>query len=72
MSIVGGPEQKQETATSLVIIGWICWGFALLVTFFHPAAAKLGRRGVIYTAVILAVVGLALNIIGRRMSPRSR
>ncbi|MGA2989625.1 MAG: hypothetical protein ABSD88_04045 [Candidatus Korobacteraceae bacterium] len=71
MSIVEGPEQKKETATSLIIIGWICWGFALLVTFFHPAAARLGRRGIIYTAIILAVVGLVLNIIGRRMHSRA-
>jgi hypothetical protein len=72
MSIVEGPEQKKETATSLIVIGWICWGFALLVAFFHPAAARLGRTGIISTAIVLALAGLVLNVIGRRMRARVR
>ena len=72
MTIVESPEQKRETATSLVIIGWICWGFALLVMFFNPAAIRLGRLGIVYTAVALAVAGLLLNIIGYRLRARAR
>ena len=72
MTIVESPEQKRETATSLIIIGWICWGFALLVIFFSPAAMRLGRLGMVYTAIVLAVAGLLLNIVGYRLRSRAR
>jgi hypothetical protein len=72
MTIVESPEQKRETATSIIVIAWICWGFALLVTFFTPAAIRLGRLGIVYTAVALAVAGLLLNIIGYRLRARAR
>ena len=72
MSIVERPEQKRETAASLIVIGWICWFFALLVLFFHPAAARLGRMEATYIATVLAAVGLVLNTIGRRMRARAR
>ena len=72
MSIVESREQKRETATSLIIIGWICWLFALLVLFFNPAAMRLGRMGMLYTAIGLAAAGLVLNIIGFRMRSRAR
>ena len=72
MTIVESPEQKRETATSLIIIGWICWGFALLVIFFSPAALRLGRLGMVYTAIVLAVAGLLLNIVGYRLRSRAR
>jgi uncharacterized protein YhhL (DUF1145 family) len=72
MTIVESAEQKRETATSLRIIGWICWGFALLVLFFNPAATRLGRLEMVYTAVALAVAGLLLNIIGSRLRSRAR
>ena len=68
MTNVESPEQKRETATSLRIIGWICWGFALLVLFFNPAATRVGRLEMVYAAVTLAVAGLVLNIIGYRRS----
>ena len=72
MTIVESPEQKRETATSLMIIGWICWGFALLVLFFNPAAMRVGRLGMVYSAVALAVAGLVLNIMGYRLRSRAR
>lgn len=72
MTIVESPEKKRETATSIMIIGWICWGFALMVTLFSPAAIRLGRLGIVYTAVVLAVAGLLLNIIGYRLRARAR
>ena len=72
MTIVESPEQKRETATSVIIIGWICWGFALLVVFFNPAAMRLGRLGMVYTAIVLAVAGLLLNIVGYGLRSRAR
>ena len=72
MTIVESPEQKRETATSIIIIGWICWGFALLVIFFNPAAMRLGRPGMVYTAIVLAAAGLLLNIVGYRLRSRAR
>ena len=72
MTIVESAEQKRETATSLMIIGCICWAFALLVMFFNPAAMRLGRLGMLYTAMVLAIAGLALNIVGYRMRSRTR
>jgi hypothetical protein len=72
MTIVENPEQKRETATSLMVIGWICWGFALLVMFFNPAAMRRGRLEMLYVAVVLAVAGLLLNIVGYRRRSRAR
>ncbi len=72
MTIVENPEQKRETATSLMIMGWICWGFVLLVMFFNPAAMRLGRLGMVYAALVLAAAGLVLNIIGYRLRSRAR
>jgi len=72
MTTVKSAEQKRETATSLMIIGWICWGFALLVMFFNPAAMRRGRLEMFYTAVVLAVAGLVLNIVGYRRRSRAR
>lgn len=72
MSIVENPEQRRERATSLMIMGWICWGFALLVLFFNPAAMRLGQMGFAYTAAALVAAGAVLNIIGFRLRSRSR
>lgn len=72
MSIVERSEQKRETATSLIIIGWICWFFGLLVMFFHPAAARIGRSDTTLVAAILAVAGTVLNVVGHRLRSRVR
>ena len=72
MSIVESSEQKKETAATLMIIGWICWFFGLLIMFFNPAAMHIERHGMLYSAVALALMGLLLNIAGYRMRLRSK
>ena len=36
-------EDKRETGSALMIVGWILVLFALLAMFFQPAALKLGE-----------------------------
>ncbi len=60
-------EEKRETGSALMIIGWILVLFALLAMFFQPAAFKLGETRFQIIAVVLIAIGLALNIIGARI-----
>ena len=64
-------EEKRETGSALMIIGWILVLFALLAMFFQPAAIKLGESRFQIIAGILIATGLALNIIGARMRSRN-
>ncbi|HWR36100.1 MAG TPA: hypothetical protein VN622_09555 [Clostridia bacterium] len=63
-------EERRETGTSLILIGWLCWIFAALVMFFNPSAIRLGRLTMVEIAVTLAVAGLVLNILGLRVRKR--
>lgn len=64
-------DDKRETGSALMIIGWILVLFALLAMFFQPAAFKLGESRIEIIAGILIAAGLALNIIGARMRSRN-
>jgi hypothetical protein len=64
-------DRRSEKREHGVVIGFV--GLALivadlLVLFFAPAAFRLGQRG-LFTCliVVLAVAGLALLMIGRRL-----
>ncbi len=65
-------EEQREAGTSWVLIGIMCWLFAALVMFFHPAAWKLGKASFAEAAAGLAVVGLALFINGLRIRSKAR
>jgi NADH:ubiquinone oxidoreductase subunit 6 (subunit J) len=64
-------EEKRETGSALMIIGWVLVLFAFLVMFFQPAAFKLGESRFQIIAGILVAAGLALNIIGARIRSRN-
>jgi hypothetical protein len=64
-------EAKRERGMSVIVIGWLLWGFALLCLFFRPAEIHREGYGILYTVLALAAVGLLLNIIGRRMRRRA-
>jgi hypothetical protein len=57
-------EEKYETGSAVMIIGWVMMLFAFLVRFFHPAALKLGETRFAVIAACLAVAGLLLSIVG--------
>jgi NADH:ubiquinone oxidoreductase subunit 6 (subunit J) len=65
-------EEKRETGSAMMIIGWVLVLFAFLVMFFHPAAVKLGEVRFEIIAGALVVLGLLLNIIGARARARNR
>jgi hypothetical protein len=65
-------EEKRETGSALMIIGWLVVLFAFLVMFFHPAAVRLGQTRFQIIAGVLVVLGLVLNIIGARTRARNR
>ena len=65
-------EDKRESGSALIVIGWVLVLFAFLVMFFHPAAMKLGQIRFEVTAGVLLVLGLVLNIIGMRVRARYR
>ena len=65
-------EEKRETASAMMIIGWVLVLFALLVLFFLPAALKLGETRFQIIAGVLIAVGLTLNVVGARIRSRNR
>jgi NADH:ubiquinone oxidoreductase subunit 6 (subunit J) len=65
-------EEKRETGSALMVIGWVLVLFAFLVMFFQPAAVKLGESRFQIIAAVLVLTGLVLNIIGARVRTRNR
>ncbi len=65
-------EEKRETGSALMVIGWVLVLFAFLVMFFQPAALKLGETRFQIIAGVLVAAGLLLNIIGARIRRRHR
>ena len=65
-------EEKHETGSALMIMGWVLVLFALLVVFFQPAGHKLGETRFQIIAGLLIVAGLTLSIIGGRIRSRYR
>ncbi|HKD85579.1 MAG TPA: hypothetical protein VKB58_12585 [Terriglobales bacterium] len=57
-------EEKRESGSALMVIGWVMILFAFLVMFFHPAALKLGQTRFGILAACLAVAGVALSLLG--------
>jgi hypothetical protein len=64
-------EVRRERGMTVVVIGWLLWGFALLYLFFRPAEIRRGGMGILYAVLALGAVGLLLNIIGWRMKRRA-
>ncbi len=65
------PEEQREAGTSWVLIGIMCWLFAALVMFFHPAAWKLGKASFAEIALGLVLAGLFLFINGLRIRSKA-
>ncbi len=63
-------QEKQETGSTLMVIGWLLVLSALLVIFFEPSHA--GRHLLAITAGVLALLGLALNLAGYKIRKRGR
>lgn len=57
-------EERHESGSALMVIGWVMILFAFLVMFFHPAALKLGQTRFGVLVACLAVAGLALSLLG--------
>lgn len=57
-------EDQRDATITYLLIGVLCWIFAFLVMFFNPSAMRLGRLTMVEIAAALALVGLALNIVG--------
>ncbi|HVP63975.1 MAG TPA: hypothetical protein VMT82_03705 [candidate division Zixibacteria bacterium] len=64
-------EVRRERGMTVVVIGWLLWGFALLYLFFRPAEIRRGGTGILYAVLALGALGLLLNIIGWRMKRRA-
>ncbi|MGA2904604.1 MAG: hypothetical protein ABSD98_12275 [Candidatus Korobacteraceae bacterium] len=65
-------EEKRESGSALMVIGWVMMLFAFLVMFFHPAAVKLGETRFGIIAACLGVTGLVLSIVGVGIRRRNR
>ncbi len=65
-------EEKRETGTALMIIGWVLVLFAFLVMFYQPAAVRLGESRFQIIAGALILIGLVLNVIGARVRAQNR
>lgn len=65
------PEQdRQETGTSLMVIGWILALVALMVMFFQPG--YVGRKGMALVAGSLFLAAIVVNLVGYRIRQRAR
>ncbi len=60
-------EERRETGTSLMLVGFIFLAFAFLVMFFNPAAIKLGKMSMVEVAIGLVAVGFIFEIVGYRI-----
>ncbi len=65
-------EDKRESGSAIMIIGWVMILFAFLVMFFHPAALKLGETRFAVVAGCLALAGLMLSLVGVQIRHRNR
>jgi hypothetical protein len=65
-------EEGRENGSALIVMGWVCVLFALIVMFFNPAALKRGQTGIEVIAGALAVGGLLMNLVGSRIRARNR
>jgi hypothetical protein len=65
-------EEGRENGTALMIMGWICVLFALVVIYFNPAALKLGQARIEIIAGALVLAGLLLNVVGSRIRAHNR
>ena len=67
-----GGAEKREHGVAVSFIGLALIVVDLLVIFFAPAAFRLGRQGVfIVLIVVLAIAGLILVGLGRRLRKKS-
>ena len=58
-------ESKRETGTTLMFIGLAIWVAGALVSFFFPAALKIGRQEMFLSVIlVLAVMGAVLMATG--------
>jgi uncharacterized BrkB/YihY/UPF0761 family membrane protein len=65
-------EALHETGGSLMFVGLALWVVDLLVIFFLPAAAKVGRHPEFLGAIVsLALIGLIAMAVGYRARQNS-
>jgi ABC-type Co2+ transport system permease subunit len=65
------PDQgKQESGLTLMVIGWLLVLAALMALFFQPSYT--GRKWLAAGAAVLALGGLAMNVIGYSMRKKAR
>ena len=68
MGRVADLDWTRETGRSMVLIGYMAWAFGALMGFFLPGAIREGHRtGSLLILAALAVTGLVLVMIGRRL-----
>ena len=65
-------EEGRENGSALMVMGWVCALFALVVIFFNPAALKRGQFGVEWIAGGLLTVGAVMYLVGRRIRAHNR
>ena len=65
-------EERRESGSAIMVIGWVMMLFAFLVMFFHPAAMKLGETRFAVIAGCMGVAGLMLSLAGVMVRRRNR
>jgi uncharacterized membrane-anchored protein len=63
---------RQETGSSLMVIGWLMMLFALAVVFFRSAAGGIGRTTIDVVAIALVAGGIGCNAVGYRIRGKAR
>ncbi|MGA3092377.1 MAG: hypothetical protein ABSD75_27550 [Terriglobales bacterium] len=66
-------EEKRETGSSLIVVGFGVWMMDLLAAFFLPSAITHGQRATFLDVIVaLGVLGLVLLIVGYTVRGKSR
>ncbi len=63
--------ERRETGIAVMLVGGLCWAFAFLVMFFHPAAVRLGRFTMLEIAGTLVIIGCLVFFTGLRMKRKA-
>jgi hypothetical protein len=63
---------RQETGSSLMVIGWLMMLFALVVVFFRSAAGGIGRTAIDVVTIALVAGGIGCNAVGFRIRGKAR
>lgn len=66
------PEQRRETGTTFILVGWLFLIFAALALFFKATVPHQGDTLLVNFAILLGAAGVVLYVLGRIIRHRAK